>query len=86
MRKFALTRSSSSSRVADSFGMSPLRRSHLFISSAVQVSGSPLGSDSAGNISLPHMAHAAAAVTMPANPRKRFFECIARSSAVGILD
>jgi hypothetical protein len=30
----------------------------------------PVGSGSAGNISLPHMAQAAAAVTMPANPER----------------
>lgn len=84
-RRFALTRSSNSSRVACSVGRRALLRSHLRISSAVQYSGSPVGSGSDGNMSLPQIAHAAAAVTIPAKPRTRFLELIARSKAVGIF-
>jgi hypothetical protein len=112
MRIFALTRSSNSSRVAFSFGKSPLcpigqlvggyEKVHEYIprtrridiqreaiSSShrqstfpglVEVSGvdqhrnglkyvlPPVGSASAGKMSLPQMAQAAAAVTIPANP------------------
>jgi hypothetical protein len=41
--------------------------SQRLISSLVQVSGSPLGSASAGNISPPYMAQMATPVTKPAN-------------------
>jgi putative heme iron utilization protein len=43
--------------------------SHLRSSSSVHVSGSPLGSGVAGNISPPQMAHAAVAVTKPAKAK-----------------
>lgn len=85
MRRFAFTRSSSSSRDAFSFGMSPRARSHRLISSDVQSSGFPVGSDSAGNTSVPQIDQAATAVTIPAKPRNRFLEFRARSSGVGIL-
>jgi hypothetical protein len=39
--------------------------SHLLNSSFVQFSGLPLGSSAAGNMSPPHIAHAATAVTIP---------------------
>lgn len=41
--------------------------SHLRSSSTVQSSGSPFGSDCAGNMSLPHIVQAAAAVMAPPN-------------------
>lgn len=41
--------------------------SHLRISSTVHPSGSPFGSGSVGNMSLPHIDQAAAAVTAPPN-------------------
>lgn len=36
----------------------------------------PVGSFSAGNISEPHIVHAATAVTMPAKPRKAFCDSV----------
>jgi hypothetical protein len=48
--------------------------SHLRSSSCVQISGSPLGSGSEGNmLPDPQIVHAATAVTMPAKPSVRFF-------------
>jgi len=85
MRRFAFTLSSSCSFVSLWFGCRFLAASHLRNSSLVHVSGSPEGSASRGNISWPHMLHAATAVTIPPNARKVFLEFNALSKGVGIL-
>jgi len=47
--------------------------SQTLISSSVHFCGSPLGSCNCGKRSWPQMDHAAAAVTKPAKPKKRFW-------------
>lgn len=59
--------------------------SHRLNSSSVQVSGAPVGSFSAGNISPPKIVDIDANATRPANPKNKFRDCSALSMAVGIV-
>lgn len=53
----------------------------------LQFSGSPVGSGSAGKMSLgPQILHAATAVTMAAKAKKGPRDWVARSRGVGMLD